>query len=126
MPLTGFEGHDAFQTGKFCGVQTHLSESGDHLLEGLNLRHDFGHPLGLRVVRVHACEEEQSRCQHAGGAGLFGVCSARLALTRNSKKSGGVDRNGPLRDAQNKQLPPSVLQENQLHRERLESLKPLK
>lgn len=34
--------------------------------------------------------------------------------TRNGKKSGRIHRNGPLRDAKNKQLPPSVLQQNQL------------
>lgn len=113
-PLTGFEGHDAFQTGKLCGIQAHLSESGDHLLKGLDLRHDFRHPLGLCVFSVHAYEEEQSPGQDAPTA--VRVCPARL-LTRNSQKSGGVDGNGPLRDAQDKQLPPSILQENQLHRE---------
>lgn len=54
------------------------------------------------------------------------VCSARLLLTRNGKKSGGVDGNGPLRDAQNKQLPPSILQENQLHRESVANARVIK
>lgn len=36
--------------------------------------------------------------------------------TRNGKECGGVHRNGPLRDAQNKEFPPSVLQKNQLQR----------
>lgn len=37
MVLTSFEGDNAFQTGEFSGIQPHLSESGDHLLEGLDL-----------------------------------------------------------------------------------------
>lgn len=66
--LTSFEGHDAFQTGEFRRVQAHVSESGDHLLKGLNLRHDFRHALRLCVFSVHAYEEGQSKCHHAGRA----------------------------------------------------------
>lgn len=53
--LTGFKGHDAFQTGELCRVQAHLPEPGDHLLEGLDLRHDLVHPLGLGVLGAHPC-----------------------------------------------------------------------
>lgn len=44
-------------------------------------------------------------------------CQGSWLRTGHGEKSGGVHRNGPLRNAQDKQLPPSVLQENQLHRQ---------
>lgn len=81
MVLTSFECHDAFQTGEFCRIEAHLSESGDHLLKGLDLRHDFRHPLRLCVFSVHSCEKWKSECHLAGCAysaqgyisyGLFG------------------------------------------------------
>lgn len=102
MVLTSFEGDNAFQTGKFSGIQPHLSESGDHLLEGLDLWHDLRHPLRLCVFSVHSCDKRQSKCHLAGCAYIFFFfldCSASLLHTRNSKKSGGVHRNGPLCNA---------------------------
>lgn len=36
--------------------------------------------------------------------------------TRNSQESGGVHWDGPLSDAQNKQLSPSIFQQNQLQK----------
>lgn len=66
--LTSFKCHDAFQTGKFCGVEAHLSKSGDHLLKGLDLRHDLRHPLRLCVFRVHSCGQWQSERYVAGCA----------------------------------------------------------
>lgn len=51
--LTSFECHDTFQAGELGRVKAHLSESGDHLLKRLNLRHNLIHPLRLRVFSVH-------------------------------------------------------------------------
>lgn len=61
MVLTSFECHDAFQTGKLCRIEAHLSESGDHLLKCLYLSHDLSHPLRLCVFSVHSCQEWWSK-----------------------------------------------------------------
>lgn len=123
LVLTGLERHDALQAGELCGVQAHLPEPGHHLLQRLDLGHDLGHPLGLCVFAVHSCEKRRgvsgrpSRDFNAsGGSSTLEVGPPVSLLTRNGQEGGGVHRDGPLGDTQNKQLSPGVLQENQLQR----------
>ena len=108
--LTCFECHDAFQTGELCRIQAHLSEPDDHLLKCLYLRHDLIHPLRLCVFSVHSCEGRKCHFPRSAPQQLLTYMCSRLVLwsdklsralllTRNSKKSSGVHRNGPLRDA---------------------------
>lgn len=52
--LTSFESDNAFQTGKFSGIQPELPEPGHHLLQSLYFRDDLVQLLGVCVVTIQA------------------------------------------------------------------------